>query len=311
MRPWFLWTLLAVFCWGIWAVVGKLIGESLSPAMTQAFSTLGLVPVILALGLSRRLQAEGDRRRGALFALCAGALTSLGNITYYSVLSGGAKAAVVVPLTALYPLVTILLAVMLLKERLNFIQSAGIVLALCAIYLLNVQQEKGLLSTSLVLAFIPIALWGVAGLFQKLATNHISGELSTLWFLAAFVPVAAWILVEGPIPGGIALKTWALAIALGFTLALGSLALLVALSREGKASIIVPLTGLYPVVSIPFAILLLNERIGGREVFGILLALISAVALAWESRPASAELSFECLANPPPRQSHSNRESGG
>ena len=291
MRPWFVWTLLAVLCWGIWAVVGKLIGETLSPSMTQAVSTLGLLPVALALGLSPRLQATGNRRRGALFALCAGALTCLGNIAYYGLLSRGARAAVVVPLTALYPLVTILLAVLLLKERLNLIQSAGIVLSLCAIYFLNVHQDKGLISAWLGVAFIPIALWGVAGLFQKLSTNDISGELSTLWFIAAFVPVAGWIIWQAPTPVGVAFRTWTLAIALGFTLALGTLALLVAFAKKGKASIITPLAGLYPVVSIPIAILFLNERIGPREALGILLALISAIALSWESRPAATELS--------------------
>ena len=33
-------------------------------------------------------------------------------------------------------------------------------------------------------------LWGVAGVLQKLATNHISTELCTVLFAAAFVPVA-------------------------------------------------------------------------------------------------------------------------
>jgi len=187
--------------------------------------------------------------------------------------------------------VTILLAVLLLKERLNLIQSAGIVLSLCAIYFLNVHQDKGLISAWLGVAFIPIALWGVAGLFQKLSTNDISGELSTLWFIAAFVPVAGWIIWQAPTPVGVAFRTWTLAIALGFTLALGTLALLVAFAKKGKASIITPLAGLYPVVSIPIAILFLNERIGPREALGILLALISAIALSWESRPAATELS--------------------
>ena len=86
------------------------------------------------------------RRRGALLALGAGTLTCLGNVAYYSVLNRGAKAATVVPLTALYPVVTVLLAVMILKERLNAIQIAGIVLSLIAIYLFNVQQEQGFLS---------------------------------------------------------------------------------------------------------------------------------------------------------------------
>ena len=56
-------------------------------------------------------------------------------------------------------------------------------------------------------------------------------------------------------------------------------------------SVITPLAGLYPLVSIPIAILLLGERIGWRESLGITLALISAAALSCESRPAPSEIS--------------------
>ncbi len=284
---WLLWTLLAVFCWGIWAVLGKLIGDALSPAHTQALSTIGLIPVMLGLGICARPVNPGNRLRGILFALGAGVLSSLGNIAYYDALNRGPKAATVVPLTALYPLVTVLLAMVVLRERLNRVQTAGIILSLVAIYLFNVQQEQGFLSTWLVVALIPIVLWGITGLLQKLSTNHISGELSTLWFLAAFVPVGALLLLGPKLPPSISLKMWLLAGALGFTLALGNYALLAAFAAGGKASILAPLGGLYPLVSIPIAIVALRERVGWRESLGILLALLSVVALSCESRPAA------------------------
>ena|ERR1044071_2705172 len=290
IRPWVLWTMLAIFCWGVWALLGKFIGESLSPALTQALSTLGLVPIFVALGFSQRLTSAGNRRRGSLLALAAGGLACLGNIVYYGLLSSGAKAATVVALTALYPLVTILCAVILLKERLSMIQSTGVACSLGAIYLFNVQQEQNLFSSWLLVALIPVVFWGIAGLFQKLATNDVSGELSTLWFLIAFVPVAGCILSRQSIPVGLSLRTWLLVAGLGFTFALGNYALLAAFAREGKASVIMPLAGLYPVVSIPAAIIFLHERIGWREALGIILALVSAAALSWESPPSSGKV---------------------
>jgi drug/metabolite transporter (DMT)-like permease len=128
-------------------------------------------------------------------------------------------------------------------------------------------------------------------LLQKLATNDISGELATLWFLAAFVPVAVCVLVQQSLPARIAPGTWLLVAALGLTFALGNYALLAAFANNGKASVITPLAGLYPLVSIPIAILLLGERIGWRESLGITLALISAAALSCESRSAPPEIS--------------------
>ena len=289
IAPWLLWTLLALASWGVWALLSKLIGDALSPAQSQALSTIGLVPVIAGLALSRKLGAGGHRTRGVVFAFAAGVLTCIGNIAYYGVLNSGAKAATVVPLTAMYPLVTMLLAVMLLKETLNRIQVIGIVLSLVAIYLFNVQQEQRVLSTWLFVAMVPVALWGISGLLQKISTNSISGELSALWFLLAFVPVALVLIAREPLPSRISPRSWFLVIILGLTFAFGNFAILLAFASHGKASIIAPLAGLYPVVSIPLAVVALGERIGPREWTGIVMALCAVAAISIESKTPAVQ----------------------
>ena len=287
---WAYWTALAWLSYGTWAVLSKLFGSALSPAHGQALSTLGMLPVMAALALSTSANRSVERnwRWGTLLALLGGVLSCLGNIPYFRVLNSGAKAATVIPITALYPLVTVMLAVPLLKERLNRFQITGIVLSLTAIYLLNVPEERGLLSVWLLIALVPVLLWGLAGLLQKISTNHISGSQSAFWFLSAFVPVGVFVLVQDPLPPGISGWTWLLAVCLGFTLALGNLAVLVAYASNGKASIITPLVGLYPLVSIPIAILILGERIGHREILGVLIAILSILMLSWESPPTPA-----------------------
>ena len=55
---------------------------------------------------------------------------------FYWALAGG-KASVVVPLTALYPVVTLGLALLILGERLSLRQSIGVALALTAIFLFS------------------------------------------------------------------------------------------------------------------------------------------------------------------------------
>ena len=285
MPPWLRWSVLALLSWGVWAIMAKLIGGALSGAHNQALSTLGILPVMLAMGVTRKFSSPGSRRQGMLYALASGAVSCIGNVFYYDALSRGGKAATIVPLTALYPLATILLAILLLKERLNRIQLGGVLVSLIAIYLFNVQREEGFLSRWLVYALAPTALWGAAGFLQKLSTNHISGELSTLWFLAAFIPFGALFLLQSPLPPQITATTWLLVIGQGFFLALGNLAVLVAFASHGKASIITPLTALYPVVSVPIAIFFLGEKISAREAIGILLALASVAALTCESRP--------------------------
>ena len=74
-----------------------------------------------------------------------------------------------------------------------------------------------------------------------------------------------------------------------FFLGFGNLAVLTAFARGGKASVIAPLGSLYPVVSVPIAVMVLGESVGRRETIGILFALVSVVALAMET-PTTATL---------------------
>jgi drug/metabolite transporter (DMT)-like permease len=287
MAPWIVWTLVTLLAWGVWAVLYKLLDGGVSEAQLQAISTIGVLPILVVLFAIQDRAPSGNRRRGIALALGSGIISCLGNIAFYDVLSRGAKAAAVIPVTDLYPVVTVLLAVVVLKEKLSWLQTAGIGLSLLAIYLFHVSQEQSLLSPWLLMALIPIVLWGICGLMQKMATNHISGQSSAFWFLVAFLPVAAAIVVVDPLPSAIPIDTWKIATAIGFMLALGNLTVLLAFASGGKASIITPLAGLYPLVSIPIAIVGFGERIGWRESLGIVLALTAVVMLSYQSEPES------------------------
>ena len=53
----------------------------------------------------------------------------IGNAAYFAAMARG-KASIVGPVTSLFPMVTVILATTMLKERLNKVQIAGIILAL-------------------------------------------------------------------------------------------------------------------------------------------------------------------------------------
>ena len=282
MRAWFAWSLLALVSWGVWAILFRPIGNALSPAQSQALSTLGMLPIIAVLPFLGKTAPARNPRKGTAIALAAGILSCLGNVTFYDALNRGEKAATVVPLTAMYPLVTIVLAVLLLRERLNATQLCGIGLSLAAIYLLNVGSPSGIFSRWMLYALLPIGFWGITGFLQKLSTDDIPGERSTLWFLVAFIPTAVVILLSQPVRAQPP-KIWLAVIALGFFFALGNLALLLAFARGGKASVITPISALYSLVSIPLAVIGFHETISIREILGILLAVGSVAALSRQS----------------------------
>lgn len=280
---WLLYAILTLLLWGGWGLVSKPLSNALSAWQVQAFSSLGLLPVIAVLAGASKRGDGGNSRRGFWLAFGAGLLSSLGNVAYYQALAMGGKAAAVTPLTALYPLVTVGLALLFLRERLNFIQGAGALLSMAAMYCFNVAAGSEWFSPWLAVALVPIALWGVGALLQKHATNRASIEFATAAFLIGELPVALVTPLFLPMNWVIPPATWGLLFLLGLLFALGNLTLIYAYGTGGKAAIVTPLASLYSLVTIPLAVLLLGEHISRREGLGIALALVAALALAMES----------------------------
>ena len=288
MARWAFWMLLTLVSWGVWAILSRPLESVVSPAQSQAMSTLGVAPILLALWLVSEPNRSAHGNRGRLLAFGSGMISCVGNIAYYGALSD-AKAATLVPLTALFPVVTILLAVLVLKERVTPIQWVGVALSVAAIPCFFPPGEQRGVSAWMLAALVALVLWGVASLLQKASTFYLSGGSSAFWFLMAFVPIGIGILVWRPVSSTMDSTAWALAAALGFTLAFGNLTLLLAYAAGGKAAVIAPLSGLYPLVSIPIAIAAFGEPVGGRELTGIVLALVAVILLAWAPDPPVAE----------------------
>ena len=137
MPTWLLWTFSALVAWGLWAVLSKLLGNAFSAEQSQALSTLGMLPMLVPLVLSKRTDLRTASRKGMVLALLGGVVTCLGNVAYYSALAHGGKVATVVSLSALYPLVTIFLALIFLRERVTRVETVGVILAIIAAVLLS------------------------------------------------------------------------------------------------------------------------------------------------------------------------------
>lgn len=69
---------------------------------------------------------------------------------------------------------------------------------------------------------------------------------------------------------------------------LGALTTFAALKQGGKASVVIPIINLYPLVTVAGVWLFLGERLSTTQVVGIVLALAAVVFLSQES--ASEEL---------------------
>src|SRR5690348_7755275 len=132
------------------------------------------------------------------------------------------------------------------------------------------------------LSCVALALWGITGVTQKLATNKISSLHSFVWFSGAFVLVAAVLLAFVPLGGQLSATTIALAALGGLLNGGGALSSFAAFERGGKASIVV---SLYPLVTIGGAWLYLHERVTEVQAAGIACALVAAILLSREPAP--------------------------
>ena len=73
-----------------------------------------------------------------------------------------------------------------------------------------------------------------------------------------------------------------LAVAGGTLNGLGALTSFTALESGGKASIVISLISLYPLVTVALAVTVMHERLTIMQAFGIVLAIIAAILLSLE-----------------------------
>jgi len=134
---WLLYTLISILFWGVWGVVSKVSSTTVSAMHTQVLFAVGMIPpVLLAAGLPGRSEGT-DKRRGIAFGFLTGIIGGIGNLALFRAFEIGANASVISPLTGIYPLFTVIASVIVLKERMNRVQIAGIGLAGVAIFLLS------------------------------------------------------------------------------------------------------------------------------------------------------------------------------
>lgn len=133
----FLFALLSLFGWGVGAFFSKLAANRIGE-QSIFWDLVGYVPGALLYCLFAYRVKDliiGDRL-GILYGLLAGLIGSAGIIGFYFVITRK-DASAAVPLTALYPALTALLAFLFLHEHLTPFRIAGIVLATVAVFLLS------------------------------------------------------------------------------------------------------------------------------------------------------------------------------
>lgn len=136
-RKWLLYAFACFVSWGVWAYLSKITSTSIGAAETQLLFTLGMIPFAVVFGLRVGVKALVADKIGVAYGLTNGLLTGLGTMMMFAALSIG-PASAVTPIAGAFPLVTVLMARVLLAERLNRVQHLGLATAMVGLTLIAI-----------------------------------------------------------------------------------------------------------------------------------------------------------------------------
>ncbi len=290
---WLVFAILAALCWGVWGILAKFISNDISPYVNHLLFTIGMlftIPFVV-----KKCKLKYINIKGIIWGIVAGILAVTGNIAVYKSFGTGGLAAVVIPVTNLYPLVTIAIALLVLKEKMHWLNGIGILVVVPAIIMLSGQSEiisdpslffanLGL-KLWLIFALVALVFWGLFSAAQKVTTNYISAEWSYISFIVSSVLITFGFFAFGLIDFNFTSQTLWVGSLAGMLNGLGVLASFAAYSAEDKASKVTTIAGaLQPVFTIILALTFLKEKLGPIELAGILLAIIGSLLLSVEKR---------------------------
>lgn len=134
IRSWILPALATFVFWGLWGFLPKITTRYLSPRSAVLYEVIGgLLFGIVAIGIFRF--RPDYHPVGTALGLITGTIGFLGAFAFLQAVSAG-RVSLVVSFTALYPALSILLAVIFLGESISLRQGVGVILALIAMLLI-------------------------------------------------------------------------------------------------------------------------------------------------------------------------------
>jgi drug/metabolite transporter (DMT)-like permease len=283
---WLLYCLIANALWALWSLVPAHRSAAMTEESMLVISTAGFVPAALLLAAFRPAPQRGHDRRGVLFALLTGLCGCGGNYLLLRALDAGGEISVVYPVTGIYPLVTVVLAMIFLGDRPSAIQFAGIGVALAAIILLNLPSHTAGARASAGLAswmnfsLGALALFGVSGITQRVSMLSISPAAGTLCYAGATVLMSGGIVaIEPLLSWDISPGDWAVALAWGILNAMAMVAQLNAYTH-GDASLVTPVAALYPAITVCLAMLFYGATFTPLKAASVALAIFAGAMLS-------------------------------
>lgn len=280
---WLLYASITTVFWGIWGAFIEIPEKAGFPAtLGYAVWAITMVPCSLLALYFIKWKLEYNWRSIFLGSL-VGLLGAGGQLLLFQALRQG-PAYIVFPLISLFPILTIVLSMVFLKEKASRRHWVGIAVALVAILLLSYQPATGKAthgSTWLLLSVLVFILWGLQAFVMKFSNNTMKAESIFFYMMVTgvlLIPLALW-MTDFSQPINLSFKGPYLAALIHVLNAIGALTLVYAL-RYGKAIIVVPMTGLSPLITIIISLVIYAVIPGPVLITGMVFAMAGIYLLS-------------------------------
>lgn len=281
-------TLIALFLWGLGqGFVKKWISE-VPPARFCLYFVVAKALVNIGYFLTQPHPAPfaPEGMRFLMAGVFAYILDGLGWILYFESIVAG-PITIVGTLSAAYPALTVLFARIFLGEQLSTMKyvAVGLVIAGCLglAYSPPDPNAKTTKKRWIPFAASALILWAIAQTIVKWSYGLPQANEANMMLFNTFgsvLTLGVYGFLKGR-KGGHSVREWGKSFLPMGMMAGGDLCVIVALARSGPASLVSPISGAYPLVTLVFAVLVLKERLTIIQVVsvGMILAGIAGSSL--------------------------------
>ncbi|WP_101951062.1 DMT family transporter [Mycobacterium sp. 3519A] len=282
-RSWIFYAALLILFWGIWGAFSALPATRYGYPDQMIYSIWALTMIIPAV-FALRGQRFDRRPQATIYGLLIGLTGAGGQLLLFQALTMG-PAYLIFPIVSISPAITVIMAMVLLRERISTLAFVGLIAALAAIVLFSITSasSEGSSGPWLPLAILICVAWGVQAYFmRKTATIGVNDATTFGWMAISgilLIPVA--LLSLGGLPLDFPWQAPALTAATQLLNAVGALFLVMALSR-GKATIVAPTTNaLAPALTIVVSLIAYQTLPSPYGAVGIVLALVGSTLMVY------------------------------
>jgi drug/metabolite transporter (DMT)-like permease len=282
-RSWIFYAALLVLFWGVWGAFSALPATKYGYPDEMIYSIWALTMIIPAV-FALRGQRFDRRPQATIYGLLIGLTGAGGQLLLFQALTMG-PAYLIFPIVSISPAITVVMAMVLLRERISPLAAVGLVAALAAIVLFSITSAASDGSTGpwLPLAILICVAWGVQAYFMRKTATIGVNEATTFGWMAisglALIPVA--LISLGGIPTDFPWQAPVLTAATQLLNAVGALFLVMALTR-GKATIVAPTTNaLAPALTIVISLIAYQTLPSLYGTAGIVLALVGSTLMVY------------------------------